>query len=148
MTQKRYTAMNGYPREMSVRHSEEVVENVVPHESWWRRVPRRCGTRRLERLRRADDQQLARRVEDIIVTLGLTQTNFSASGGDTLHVPQVVSVSGGPLKRLDVRILHGQTLDDFVAHAPAIANELRLAEVYIVPLDSSLIRFELLPEPV
>jgi len=138
--------MNGHPRKTSIRRSKEVVESVVPHESWWRRVLGRCGTRRLEPLRRAD-QRLARRVEDIIVGLGLTQTTFSASGGDTLHVPQVVLVSAGPLlTRLDVRILHGQTLNDFVVHAPVIANELGFAEVRMVPLDSSLIRFELLPD--
>lgn len=137
--------MYNHPQDASPRRSEETDENIGLRESWWRQVLGRCGTRRSERLRRAADQQLAQRVEDIIVGLGLTQTNFSASGGDTLHVPQVVSVSAGPLKRLDVSLLPGQTLDDFVVHAPTIAHELGMAEVRIVSRNPSLIRFELVP---
>jgi hypothetical protein len=137
--------MNIHPQDASPRRSEETAENAGLRESWWRQVRGPCATGRSERLRRAADQQLARRVEDIIVGLGLTQTNFSASGGDTLHVPQVVSVSAGLLKRLDVSLLPGQTVDDFVVHAPTIAHELGMTEVRIVARGPSLIRFEMVP---
>ncbi|MGH3782036.1 MAG: hypothetical protein ACRDRO_15805 [Pseudonocardiaceae bacterium] len=139
--------MNGDRQETTVRPSERAVKNAITRPSWWHRVEERRRARRLQRVRRIDDQRLAQRVLDIIVDLGLTQTNYSMSGGYTLHVPQVVSVITGPLGRLDIRILPGQTTDDFANHAPAIAHRLGAAEVQVVVLGPSLIRLELLAEP-
>lgn len=139
--------MNGDRQHTTVRPSVWAVENVVARPLWWRRVEERRRARRLQRVRRADDQRFAQRVQDIFVELGLTQTNYSMSGGYNLHVPQVVSVITGPIGRLDIRILPGQTPDDFAVHAPAIAQKLGTAEVQVIPLGPSLIRLELLPEP-
>lgn len=88
--------MNGYRQERTSRRLEHAVENIAFRPSLRRRLLERRRAQQLEHLRRADDQRLASRVQDIIVELGLTQTNYSISGGYTLHLPQVVSVMAGP----------------------------------------------------
>lgn len=109
------------------------------HPLEWRR------SRDLERRLEAGYEQLVRRVEEIIAGLGLIQSDFSIGGGRIFHIPEVVSVAPGPPVGLDIQMLPGQTPDDFSAHAPAIAYDLGMAEVRIVPLEPSLIRLELLP---
>jgi hypothetical protein len=91
------------------------------------------------------DEQLAQRVENIIAGLGLTHTGHSVAGGQIVHIPQVVSIDPGPPEGLDIQILPGQSPEDFSAHASAIAYDLGVAEVRVVPLGPSLIRLELLP---
>ena len=101
--------------------------------------------RDLARHQQAADDRLARRVEEVIVGLGLAQTDFSIASGHTFHIPQVVSVDPGPPQGLDIRILAGQSPEDFSSHTAAIAYDLGVAEVRVVPLGPSLIRLELLP---
>jgi hypothetical protein len=84
-------------------------------------------------------------VEEIIAGLDLVQSDFSIAAGRVFHVPQVVSVSPGPPVGLDLRILPGQSPEDFSAHAAAIAYDLGMAEVRVVPLGPSAIRLELRP---
>ncbi len=91
------------------------------------------------------NQTLAWRVQDIIAGLELTQSDFSIAGGRSVHIPEVVSVAAGPPVGLHIRTLPGQTPDNFAAHAPAIAYNLGVAEVRVVPLGPSLIRLDLLP---
>ena len=107
-------------------------------------LPLRRHTRVFERMRQEGEQRLAWRVQDIIVGLGLTQADFSLGGGRTLHIPEVISVTERPVG-LDICMLPGQMPDDFAAHAPAIAYNLGVAEVRVVPLGPSLIRLVLLP---
>jgi hypothetical protein len=141
--------MNGHREEMTVRPWEEAAEDSGRRPSLRHSLVARRRTRQLERLRRADDQWFARRMQDIIVELGLTETNYSISGGYTLHVPQVISMIAGPPRRFDIRILPGQGHEDFAAHAQTIARELDVAEVRVIPLGRSLVRVELLlPERV
>jgi hypothetical protein len=102
-------------------------------------------SRDLERRQQAGYERLARRVEEIIAGLGLTQSDFSIAAGRVFHVPQVISVDPGPPVGLDIRILPGQSPDDFSAHAAAIAYDLGMAEIRVVPLGLSVIRLELLP---
>ena len=102
-------------------------------------------SRDLARHQQTADQRLARRVEEIIVGLGLVETDFSIASDHTFHIPQVVSMDPGPPQGLDIRILAGQSPEDFSAHTPAIAYDLGVAEVRVVPLGPSLIRLELLP---
>ncbi|MGH3815654.1 MAG: hypothetical protein ACRDUV_24910 [Pseudonocardiaceae bacterium] len=130
-------------RKATIRPGEEPVENVVRS---LRPLSRRHA-RRLERMRQANDQLLALRVQDVLVGCGLTRVDFNIGGGRTLHVPQVVSVVAGPPVKLTIRALPGQTLDDFTRHAPAIADNLGMAEVRVAPLGPSLIGLELLPKP-
>jgi hypothetical protein len=101
--------------------------------------------RDLGRRQQAEYERLAWRAEEIIAGLGLTQSDFSIAAGRVFHVPQVVSVDPGPPVGLDIRILPGQSPDDFSAHAAAIAYDLGMAEVRVVPLGPSVIRLELLP---
>jgi hypothetical protein len=126
---------------------EEPGENIAPLPSLLRHPLARHRARQLERARQARDQLLAGRVQDILFGRGLTQIAFSIGGGRTIYVPQVVSVIAGPPVGLDIRTLPGQTPDDFAKHAPAIAYNLGVAEVRVVPLGPSLIRLELLDEP-
>jgi uncharacterized protein DUF1918 len=101
--------------------------------------------RDLERRQQAGYEQLARRVEEIIAGLDLVQSDFSIAAGRVFHAPEVVSVDSGPPVGLDIRILPGQSPKDFSRHAAAIAYDLGMAEVRVVPLGPSLIRLELLP---
>lgn len=105
----------------------------------------RAHGRELERRQQDEYDQLALRVEDIIVGLGLTLDDFSIAAGRVFHIPQVISVDPGPPVGLDLRILPGQSPEDFSAHAPAIAYDLGMAEVRVVPLGPSVIRLVLLP---
>ncbi len=101
--------------------------------------------RDLERRLQAGYEQLARRVEEIIVGLDLVQSDFSIAAGRVFHAPEVVSVDPGPPVGLDIRILPGQSPKDFSQHAAAIAYDLGMAGVRVVPLGPSVIRLELLP---
>jgi hypothetical protein len=127
--------------------SEEPMEDLGLLSWLLRRPPARHRVWQLERTRREDNQRLAWRVQDIIAGRGLTQVYYSIGNGRGWHVPQVVSVLDGPPVGLDIRTLPGQAPDDFVKHAPAIAYNLGVAEVRVVPLGPSMIRLELLPEP-
>lgn len=124
-------------------------EVVASRETQWlsrlRHPLARRHNRDLERRQQVRDEHLAGRVEEIITGLGLVQSDFSIAAGRVFHIPQVVSVDPGPPVGLDIRILPGQSPDDFSAHAAAIAYDLGMAEVRVVPLGPSVIRLELLP---
>lgn len=138
--------MNGHRDETTVRPREEAAKDGAHRPSLRHSLLGRRRARRLERLRRADDQSFARHIQDIFVKLGLTEANYSISGGYTLHVPQVISMIAGPPRRFDIRTLPGQGPDDFAAHAQAIARELDVAQVGVIPLGRSLVRLEVLQE--
>lgn len=118
--------------------SEEPMENLGLL-SWLLGQPlARRRRRQLARLNQERKQRLAWLVEEILAGRGIV-------GGRGYYVPQVVSVLDGPPVALDIRALPGQTPDDFVKHAPAIAYNFGMDEVRVVPLEPSLIRLELLP---
>src|SRR5918912_1584754 len=60
-------------------------------------------------------------------------------------MPKVISVDPGPPLDLDIRMLPGQSPQNFSAHAAAIADDLSMTDVRVVPLGPSDIRLELLP---
>ncbi len=102
--------------------------------------------RDLEERQQAEYERLVRRVEEIIIGLDdLVQDDFSIAAGRVYHAPEVVSVNPGPPVGLDIRMLPGQSPKDFSKHATAIAYDLGMAEVRVVPLGPSAIRLELLP---
>jgi hypothetical protein len=101
--------------------------------------------RDLERHHQEGYKRLARRVEEIITGLGLIEEDWSISAGRAFHMPQVISVDPGPPVGVDIRLLPGQSPEDFSAHAATIAYDLGMVEVRIVPLGPSDIRLELLP---
>ncbi|MGH4025318.1 MAG: hypothetical protein ACRDRV_12155 [Pseudonocardiaceae bacterium] len=107
----------------------------------------RYRARKLERDRQAERQRFAWRVQDILVGVGLGRMDSSIGGGRITRGPDVVAMSAGPPVRVSVRILPGQKPDDFIARAPAIAYNLDVAEVRVVPLSPSLIRLDLLSSP-
>jgi hypothetical protein len=127
------------------RGAETVTGGKIPWLSGLRHPLEWAHNRDLERRQQVEYEQLAQRVEEIIAGLGLTQADFSIAAGRVFHTPQVVSVDPGPPVRLDIRVLPGQSPDDFSAHAAAIAYDLGMAEVRVVPLGPSIIRLELLP---
>lgn len=127
------------------RGAEAVTGGETPWLSRFRHPLEWSHNRDVERRQQVGSERLALRAEEIIVGLGLTQEDFSIASGRVFHVPQVISVDRGPPVGLDIRILPGQSPDDFSAHAAAIAYDLGMAEVRVVPLGPSAIRLELLP---
>ncbi|MGH3853851.1 MAG: DUF1918 domain-containing protein [Pseudonocardiaceae bacterium] len=127
------------------RGNEAVTRGETRWLSRLRHPLARGHNRDLERRQQVGYEPLAGRVEEIIAGLGLTQSDVSIAAGRVFHTPQVVSVDPGPPVGLDIRILPGQSPDDFSAHAAAIAYDLGMAEVRVVPLGPSVIRLELLP---
>jgi hypothetical protein len=105
----------------------------------------RRRTRDEEQRHQAAYQRLAERVEEIIAGLGLIEDDFSISAGRIYHIPRVIAVHPGPPLAVDIHILPGQSPEDFSAQTTAIAYDLGMAEVHVVPLDPSEIRLELLP---
>jgi hypothetical protein len=136
--------MNGQSPGWASQPWEEPDQNdisrpsLLRHPLAWRRA------RLHERLHRITDQRLAWRVQDVLVGCGLSQADYSIGGGHVFHIPQVISVHNGPPVTLDIRMLQGQTPEDFAAHASAMAYNLDVAEVRVIPLGVSLIRLELL----
>jgi hypothetical protein len=92
----------------------------------------------------ARDRRFAGFLQEVLAGCGLSQVDFSVGGGRILHIPQVISVSDGPPVTVNVHLLPGQTPDDFADRAEAIAENLGVAEVRVVPLGPFLIRLELL----
>lgn len=131
---------------LGLTHSDfDPMKTVAPIPSLLRHPLARRHARQLEYRNQVHDQELAWRVQDIIAGLGLSQADSSVGGGRTIHVPQVVTVAAGPPMGLTIRTLPGQMPDDFAAHAPAIAYNLGVAKVQVIPLGPSLIRLDLLP---
>jgi hypothetical protein len=141
--------LTGRDQNVTARHGlthsdSDPMKTVPPLPTLLRHPLARRHARQLEYRNQVDDQALAWRVQDIIAGLGLSQADSSVGGGRTFHVPQVVSVAVGPPMGLTIRTLPGQMPDDFAAHAPAIAYNLGVAEVQVIPLGPSLIRLDLL----
>lgn len=138
--------MNGYTQEKTFQ-LEAPTENVAPRLSLLSRWLAWRSARQFERRRQARNQQFAWRVQELIAARGLTSSDYSIGGGRAVHVPRVVSVSAGPPVGLEIQLLPGQVPDDFTAHASAIAYNLGVAEVLVVPLGPSRVRLDLMPRP-
>jgi len=139
--------MNRYPRHEISPPSESPSENLNATPRLLRRWGGRRRARRLELARQVADQNLAWRVQEILVGCGLIQAGFSLAAGRTFYIPRVVSVVREPKVRLSIHMLPGQMPDDFAAHARRIAYNLDVADVQVVPLEPGLIRMELVPKP-
>lgn len=139
--------MNRDPRNESSQPSNELIENMGAGRWLLRQCRARRRAQRLQRLRQANDEQLAWRMQDILVGCGLGQADYSIGGGRVFRTPRVVSVVPGPPVGLNVLMLPGQIPDDFATRVQTIAYNLDVAEVRVVPLGPYLIRLELLPKP-
>jgi uncharacterized protein DUF1918 len=130
------------------RRSGGTGQATAEQTSWLSRLrhPReRRQARDVERRHQAAYERLAERVEQIITGLGLIEEDYSIGAGRVYHMPEVISVHPGPPLGVDIRMLPGQSPEDFSAHAAAIAYDLGMADVRVVPLGPSDIRLELLP---
>jgi hypothetical protein len=146
--------MNRYPQEKTTQLLEKPVENVTfrpsllhrllpRYRAWQLERRRQEDAWQLERRRRENSWQLASRLEEVIIGCGLTQLGYTLIGDYNIHAPQVLSVDDGPPVRADIYILPGQTPDHFANHARAIAYDLDMAEVRVVPLGPRRVRLEL-----
>jgi hypothetical protein len=93
----------------------------------------------------ARDKPLVQGVQDSLVRCGLSRTEHTVAG--RVHCPRVVSAHAGPPGWVQIDLLAGQSAEDFAAHASAIAHELGVPEVWVVPLGLSRIRLELPAQP-
>jgi hypothetical protein len=91
----------------------------------------------------ARDKPLVRGVQDSLVRCGLSRTEHTLAGSETVHRPRVVSVDAGPPGWVQIDLLPGQSAEDFAACASAIAHHLGVPELWVVPLGGSRIRLEL-----
>jgi hypothetical protein len=150
--------MNTPVQETTVRPSMKPGQNGTPR-VLLRRLLARLSARRfqrecreydqgLERAHQQHDLRLAQTVQEIFAGCGLAQPAYSIGGGRSVRVPQVISVVPGPPVRLDIKLLPGQTPEDVAARTSAIAFHLGVAGVSVIPLPPSLVRLELLSEPV
>ena len=137
--------MNSKIHQTVSQPSARPVEIGLPHPSLLGRLLTRRRTRRRERIHREHDQRFAWFMQDILAGCGLAIEDYSVGGGRVVHIPQVISLSDGPPESLVIKMLPGQMPEDFTAHAPAIAYDLGVTEVRVVPLEPFLIRLELLP---
>src|SRR5437588_10612889 len=111
------------------------MKTVAPLPSRLRHPLARRRARHLADTRHADNQVLAWRVQDSLAENGLIHQDYSIGGGRMVHSPKVVTVcTNNPTTELVIRMLAGQDAEDFTAHAPAIASDLGVAEVRVVPL--------------
>ena len=138
--------MNRDPLGETSQLTEDLIDKFRVRPSLLSRLRSDRRARRLDHGHQAHNQQLAWRVQDILVGCGLVHADYSIAGGRVFHIPQVISVDPGPLVRFDIRILPGQMPDDFAAHARTIAYNLDVSEVRVLPLGPYLIRLELLPK--
>ena len=125
--------------------SREVTDRIVDEDegssSW---MPRW-----LRRHREADD--LARWVSDVtrqwtdtMDGARLAEHGQSAAKLPVTVAPQVESVDPGPPMTLLVRMLPGQSVDDFQEKAQRIATGMEVSKVEIAPFDGALINVVLL----
>jgi hypothetical protein len=103
----------------------------------------------LRRQREADDlaqwaSQVARQWTDAMDTAHLAEHGQSAAKLATTVPPQVESVDPGPPMTMLVRMLPGQSVEDFQDKAEVIAAVMQVSTVEITPFDDGLINVVLL----
>ena len=86
---------------------------------------------------------LVRGVHDSLARSGLARTEYTMAGEETVRTPRVVSAGAGPVAWVQIDLLPGQSPNDVAAQAPAIAHQLGVSQVWVVPLGRSRIRLEL-----
>jgi hypothetical protein len=88
-------------------------------------------------------EPFVRCVQDSLARCGLARAEHTATGAETVHTPRVVWADVGPPGWVQIDLLAGQSADDFTAHAPTIAQDLGVPQVWVVPLGRSRVRLEL-----
>jgi hypothetical protein len=134
--------MNGPFHGKAFQPQDQLVKDADAAPSWLGPRRTRLTTPQLSR-HPARNKPLVRGVQDSLVRCGLSRTEHTLAGSETLHSPRVVSADAGPPGWVQIDLLPGQSPEDFAAHAPAIAHDLGVPEVWVVPLGLSRIRLEL-----
>ena len=122
---------------------DPLVEDAGAAPSWLGPRRARLTAHRVRHRHPARDMPLVRGVQDSLVRCGLSRTEHTLAGSETVHSPRVVLADVGPPGWVQVDLLAGQSAEDFAAHARAIAQDLDVPEVWVVPLGRSCIRLEL-----
>jgi hypothetical protein len=122
---------------------DQLVEDAGAARSWLGFQRARLTAPRVRHNHPARDMPLARGVQDSLVRCGLSRTEHTLAGSETVHSPRVVSADPGPSGWVQIDLLAGQSAEDFASHASAIAQDLGVSEVWVVPLGRSCIRLEL-----
>jgi hypothetical protein len=122
---------------------DQLAKDADTDPSWLGPRRARSTTPRARHRDPARDKPLVRGVQDSLVKCGLTRTERTLAGNETWHRPRVVSADAGPPGWVQIDLLPGQSAEAYAAHAAAIAHDLGVPEVWIVPLGRSRIRLEL-----
>jgi hypothetical protein len=101
--------------------------------------------RRREQIHRENEQRYIKHVEEILGACGLVEVGDSVAGGRTFYFPEVVSIDPGPPETFVIRMLPGQTPDDFAAHGTAIGYDLGGSDIRVTDLGVPLISLEVVP---
>jgi hypothetical protein len=138
--------MNGPFHGKAFQPQDQLVKDAGAARSWLGPRRARLAAPRVRHSHPAREKPLVRGVQDSLVRCGLSRTEYSIAGSETVHSPRVVSADAGPPGWVQIDLLAGQSAEDFAAHASAIAQDLDVPEVWVVPLGLSRIRLEL-PAP-
>lgn len=77
---------------------------------------------------------LVRGVQGSLARCGLTRSEYTLAGGQTVRTPRVISAGAGAVPWVQIAVLAGQSPEDFAAQAPTIAHQLGVAQVWVIPL--------------
>jgi hypothetical protein len=127
-------------------HNTDVREDDAPSALRW---PRSERAHKRDR-QRAESQQMSElrwQWRSACTGTPLAQMIYTPSG-PTRAVPIVDHIDLGPPIALTVRIRPGQTIDEFVAAAPAIAPVLNAKELRVTPLAQRWVRVVLVTAPL
>ena len=139
--------MNGPFHGEAFRPQDQLVKDAGAGRSWLGPRRARLITTRVRHSQPTREKPLVRGVQDSLVRCGLSRIGYSIAGSETVHSPRVVSADAGPPGWVQIDLLAGQSAEDFAAHASAIAQDLDVPEVWVVPLGRSRIRLELPAQP-
>jgi hypothetical protein len=139
--------MNGSFHGEALQPGDQLVKDAGVAPSWLGPRWARLTTTRVRHSHPTRAKPLVRGVQDSLVRCGLSRTDHRIAGSETVHSPRVVSADAGPPGWVQIDLLAGQSAEDFTAHASAIAQDLGVPEVWIVPLGRSRIRLELPAQP-
>jgi hypothetical protein len=138
--------MNGPFHGDAFQPGDQLVKDAGAAPSWLGPWRARLTTTGVGHSHPTRDKPLVRGVQDSLVRCGLSRTEHRIAGSETVHCPRVVSADAGPPGWVQIDLLAGQSAEDFAVHASAIAHDLGVPEVWVIPLGRSCIRLEL-PQP-
>ncbi|MGH3696101.1 MAG: hypothetical protein ACRDRX_19270 [Pseudonocardiaceae bacterium] len=134
--------MTRVPSISGTRRRVDSRDEPVAAHSWW--PPRWLRRQREERELARWVTEVSWQWSDAVDDANLTRHSQTAAKIPVTIAPQVHSVEPGPPVTLLVRMLAGQTVDDFQTHAQGIADGMGVPMVHIEPYDTGWITVSLL----